>query len=107
MALLLEWGTAGRSGQDGCFWYAGERVVLHACDAIVAGWGPNPDSVLFALKRNAWAQAEGARTVARREYEASTAGRLELAMSERAMIAAELAAKTREIELIEAAERIR
>jgi len=97
MAVVIEWDEKLRPwGYQECwFEHNGERVMMQANDVIVASWKDGK-------AREAWGQAEAAKIIARREYEASDECKLARAKEEAASLQVAVDAKQIEVAALEA-----
>jgi len=96
MALEIEWEPIWFDGsRDVWFWHGIDHIRMHACDVIAKAWQDGK-------ARDAWAQTEAAKIIARREYEASDVGKLAIAKEEKARLEDAVVMKTAEVAALEA-----
>lgn len=98
MAIEITWDDKPRPwGFLECrFDYCGESILMQANDALLKSWDGDTKA------RDAWAQDEAAKIVARRDYEASDECKLEQLTAEKERLVDELAVKTVEAATLDA-----
>ena len=67
---------------------------------IVAAWGADVKSAEYAVARDAWANFEAGRIVARKDYEVSPEGMQQRALDELTRVAEALASATAAVEAL-------
>ena len=82
------------------FDYNGERIEMNACDVIVASWGKDEKASEYVAARDAWANFEAGKIVARKDYDASPEGIQQRALDELTRAAEMLASATAALEAL-------